>query len=153
MKEAVLRRSSSGEQGTFGTLEVDGKSFHSGELPWNNNASGKSCVPAGQYTVRWSPSAKYGEKYQLQDVPGRTSILIHSANYVGDEDKGWKAQVDGCVALGNQYGKLEGQFAVLDSGDAVREFEDLMGKEDFLLTIIDEWEEAGEPGAGNDRVS
>lgn len=100
MKTAVLLRKRTGDSGTFGELEIDGEKFKTGELPWRDNARGKSCVPAGEYLVEWDPSPKYGFKYELRDVPGRTVILIHSANFMGDEDKGLKAEVDGCIALG-----------------------------------------------------
>jgi len=148
MRKATLRRTEMGDAGTFGVLEVDGHTFHTGELPWRDNRKGKSCVPAGTYTVKWDPSPKYGFKYELFDVPGRTTILIHAANYVGDEDLGYKAQVDGCIALGSGVSELDGQMAVRGSKDTVKTFETLMRLEPFELEIIDEYLEAGEPGAG-----
>jgi len=146
VKKVVLRRQKMGDQGTFGVLEVDGLEFVTGELPWRDNARGKSCIPAGTYVVRWSPSGKYGMKYQLQAVPGRSHILIHAANHVGDEDKGLKAQVDGCLALGTEIGVLDGQMAVRNSKHSVATFEDHMGRQPFELTIVDEYLEAGNPG-------
>lgn len=143
MKEAILRRTSMGDAGTFGVLTVDGLSFHTGELPWRNNARGKSCVPAGEYLVRWMPSGKYGHKYQLQDVEGRDHILIHAANHVGDEDKGYKAQVDGCIALGSDIKQLDGQLAVRNSKNSVEAFEVHMDYQPFRLIIVDEYLEAG----------
>lgn len=144
MKRAVLRRTVMGNAGTFGILEIDGIEYKTGELPWRDNARGKSCIPAGTYQVRWSPSGKYGEKYQLQGVPGRSHILIHAANFVGDEDQGLKAQVDGCIALGSEISLLENQMAVRGSRDAVKEFEEMMGLEPFELEIRDEYLEAGD---------
>lgn len=145
MKRAVLRRLQMGDTGTFGTLEIDGHTFRTGELPWRDNASGKSCVPAGDYVVSWRPSGKYGHKYTLTDVPGRTHILIHAANFCGDEDLGYKAQVDGCIALGAGVSELDGQMAVRGSKDTVQAFETMMNYSDFELEIIDEYLEAGEP--------
>jgi len=146
MRKATLRRLRMGDAGTFGELEVDGHTFKTGELPWRNNARGKSCVPAGTYLVEWDPSPKYGHKYELRNVPGRTTILIHAANFVGDEDKGFQAEVDGCIALGSAISPIEGQMAVRGSRDAVEDFEKLMGLEPFTLEIIDEYLEAGDPG-------
>lgn len=143
MKQVTLRRTEMGNAGTFGVLEVDGLEFRTGELPWRDNARGKSCVPAGTYLVEWDPSPKYGYKYELRDVPGRTTILIHAANYVGDEDMGLKAQVDGCIALGQQVVLMEGQKALSQSRVSVQSFEDYMGHKPFELTIIDEYLEAG----------
>lgn len=147
MKRVTLRRTEMGDAGTFGVLIVDGKEFKTGELPWRDNKRGKSCVPAGIYRVSWQPSGKYGHKYELQGVKGRSDILIHAANLVGDEDLGYKAQVDGCIALGYSRGLVEKQPAVVRSRDAVKDFEDMMGLEDFELEIIDEYLEAGVPGS------
>lgn len=149
MLRATLRRTQMGDTGTFGVLEIDGKEFRTGELPWRSNKRGKSCIPAGVYLVQWDPSPKYGHKYELRNVKDRTTILIHAANYVGDEDKGLKAQVDGCIALGYDISPLEGQMALRKSRDAVEDFEKMMGLEDFELEIIDEYLEAGEPGPRN----
>lgn len=145
MKRAVLRRTEMGDAGTFGVLEIEGQTFQTGELPWRENRRGKSCVPAGVYRVSWQPSGKYGHKYELQGVPGRSDILIHAANLVGDEDLGYVAQVDGCIALGSTRGAIGAQKAVMGSKVAVARFEELMGLEDFELEIIDEYLEAGEP--------
>lgn len=145
MRTATLRRRKMGDAGTFGVLEVDGHEFKTGELPWRNNERMKSCVPAGRYLVEWDPSPKYGMKYELRNVPGRTTILIHAANHVGNVDKGLKAQVDGCIALGYEISPLEGQMAVRRSRDAVEDFEELMGQEPFWLEIIDEYLETGDP--------
>lgn len=144
MRKATLTRTKTGNAGTFGVLEIDGERFRTGELPWRDNARGKSCVPAGTYRVSWQPSGKYGKKYELQDVPGRSDILIHAANLVGDKDLGLKSEVDGCIALGLGKGFVNGQEAVVQSQDAVRAFEAYMGKEDFELTIVDQYEETGD---------
>lgn len=146
MKQVTLRRREMGDQGTFGELAIDGIDgiFHTGELPWRDNLTGKSCVPAGTYSVQWDESGKYGHKYHLRDVPGRTHILIHAANLVGNTDAGYEAQVDGCIALGGSRGEIDNQSAVLGSKVAVARFEDLMRQEPFRLTITDEWQEAGE---------
>lgn len=149
MKQVVLRRREMGDEGTFGVLEVDGLEFKTGELPWRDNARGKSCVPAGTYLVEWDPSPKYGMKYELRNVPDRTTILIHSANHVGDEDMGLKAQVDGCIALGSDISELEGQMAVRNSVKSVEKFEKYMDHKPFNLTIIDEYLEAGDPTSPN----
>ena len=147
MKQATLRRTEMGDAGTFGVLEVDGHTFHTGELPWRDNRRGKSCVPAGTYIVKWDPSPRFGHKYELFGVPGRTTILIHEANFVGDEDLGFQAEVDGCIALGSALGVIDGQQAVTGSKKAVKRFEELLAHEPFELTIIDEYLEAGEiPG-------
>ena len=149
MKKLTLLRKEMGDQGTFGELSVDGVIFYTGELPWRDNVRGKSCVRPGTYIVSWQPSAKFGHKYHLLNVPGRSDILIHAANFVGDEDLGYQAQVDGCIALGFAQDALDGQKAVVQSRAAVRQFEDALKSLDFQLTIIDEYLETGEPASGN----
>jgi hypothetical protein len=64
------------------------------ELPWKNNERRVSCIPAGTYIARKHTSPKFGASVHITNVPGRSEILIHPANYV--------SQLLGCVAVG-QY--------------------------------------------------
>ncbi len=135
-REAILERLESSDEGTFGRLTIDGKSFCTGELPWRDNAVGKSCIEQGSYLVRWTFSPKFNRKtYELLNVPGRTSIRIHPANFLGDEAEGLMSDVDGCIALGEHVGKLGMQKALLFSWKATHEFEEMMGKESFTIRI------------------
>lgn len=137
MRSAQLISDPSTDDGTFGVLTLDnGLAFHTGELPWKDNASGVSCIPAGTYRCEWINSPKHGECYQITGVHGRSMIEIHSANFMGDTSKGKHSQLLGCVALGKGLGELEGQMAVLQSKVAVREFEAEMQKEPFILSVI-----------------
>lgn len=145
MITAVLRRTKTGDTGTFGSLEVDGQTFVTGELPDRDNAPDLSSVPAGTYLCRWSESPRFGHVYQLQDVPGRSHVLIHSGNHCGDTAKGLKSDVEGCILLGSSKGLVGGQEAVVASRDALERFTALMAQQDFELTIVDEYKEAGDP--------
>lgn len=142
--KATLTRLESSAHGTFGILQLirsdaDGdwlESFYTGELPWLDNASGKSCVPTGTYKVKKTIWIKYNKPvYMLQDVPKRQGILIHSANFMGDREKGFKSQLYGCIALGEKLGVMEGQKALLVSSPAIRRFQEMMKWEDFELEI------------------
>ena len=136
MRTVTLVRTSAGDEGTFGMLMVDGGlTLHTLELPWRENLSGKSCVPPGTYVARWLESPKHGMCYHLVDVPGRSQVEIHSANWAGDVDKGFKCQLLGCIALGESVGVLEGQQAVLSSKDAVDAFNKEMAGDTFSLVI------------------
>lgn len=149
MKSVTLRRIRSNDSGTFGELVVDGQLFHTGELPWRDNARGLSSVPAGSYVChwRWSP-ARNRNLYGLLDVPGRSDIEIHVGNWCGDKTKGLLCNVDGCILLGLGFSNdLNGQPGVTSSGAAIDMFERLMGGEDFRLDIVDEYLEAGAPPA------
>lgn len=71
------------------------------ELPWQNNAQGVSCIPAGSYRLAFVPSPRYGRKmWRVLDVPKRTGVLIHTANFV--------RQLRGCIAPGVELGDIDG---------------------------------------------
>lgn len=142
MRTAILERIETSDYGTFGIFTLDdGTSWHSGELPWNDNEHGTSCIPAGTYRCTWINSPKHGECYQVLDVPGRSMIEIHSANFMGATSKGYACQLLGCIALGKSVGHLEGreQTALLQSRVAISEFENNMNQADFELTITDQF--------------
>lgn len=143
MRKATLTRSPSTDQGTFGRLVLDdGTAFHSLELPWRDNARGVSCIPAGSYLFRKVDSPKHGACYMGVDIPRRSAIEIHSANYAGDVRKGYRSDLMGCIALGKEVGPLwipgplKQQMCVLRSRVAIGEFEANTGLEDLHLTIV-----------------
>jgi len=140
----TLRRVDSGDQGVFGTLTAEGFRCFTGELPWRDNASLKSCVPSasyippGRYRVIWTPSPRLRKNtYRLLGVPNRSGILIHSSNLMGDRSLGYKAQLLGCISLGERIGFIAGQKALLISRPAVRRFEEVMQHKPFTLEVTD----------------
>ena len=81
---------------TIGRLFMNGKQLCvTLELPWKNNERRVSCIPTGKYKVIRRTSKKYGEHFYLTNVPGRTLILIHHANYVSD--------LLGCIGVGSDF--------------------------------------------------
>ncbi len=154
MRTATLRRKETGDTGTFGTLEFDGFKCLTGELPERGNAQMISCIPAGTYLCKWTYSPRHeAETYQIMDVPGRTGVRFDIANLMGDEAKGLESEVDGCVALGYGRGMVRGQAGIIASGDAIREFDRVLAGEDFELTIVDEYLEAGAPSDSGKGVA
>ena len=146
MITATLRRTKMGDSGTFGVLEVLGHTFLTGELPWRDNAQEISSIPAGAYVCQWTPSNRFKrETYQVMDVPGRTGVRFHPANLMGDSSLGYKAELNGCVALGSAMGVVDGQEAITGSRAAIKQFEELLAGQSFRLEISDEYLEAGEP--------
>jgi hypothetical protein len=132
-----LRRS---DQGTEGLLTTNGFHCKTLELPWRDNAQGISCIPAGdfpagEYDVEIRISNKYGRIYWVRNVVNRSYILIHSGNFGGDKNKGFKTHIMGCILLGKKSGYLGGQVAVLNSRVAVRQFMEHMEYESFKLNI------------------
>lgn len=134
--KVYLTRFDSSDQGTFGKLETRGFSCFTVELPWRDNKRGISCIPRGKYDVVWnySPSFKR-DMYLIKDVPGRSGIRVHSANFAGDEQKGYRKQLYGCIAPGEKVGILDEQKAVLLSRVATKKFEDHMERKPFTLVI------------------
>lgn len=136
MRKVTVNRTETGDDGTFGTLRTDsGFQCYTLELPDKNNNPGKSCIPPGTYQCEKRTSPKHGKCYYVLNVPGRTDIEIHSANWAGDTDKGLKCQLLGCLAPGRAIGELEGQKAVLSSRDALIGLECDLAGETFALTI------------------
>lgn len=138
MIKAKLTRVESSDQGTFGILEVLGKRFFTGELPDRDNRPNISRIPAGTYQCLWTFSPRFKRKMYLVDhVPNRAGVRQHAANLMGDKDKGYKAQLNGCIALGEKLGWIEGQKAILISAPAIYNFERLLNGQPFELEIVD----------------
>ena len=138
MRIAKLIRTKSSDQGTFGMFTAGSLRCFSGELPWRLNQQQVSCIPAGTYEAVWAYSPRLHKyTYRLKAVPNREGILIHSANLFGDRSLGWKAQLLGCISLGEQLGTIDKQQAILLSRPAVRRLEDGMDGEPFKLEVRD----------------
>jgi len=139
VKSAVLFREPSTDDGTFGVMTLDtGESFNALELPWRNNDNGLSCIPCGTYIFKWFNSPKHGWCYEAQNVPVRSHIQIHSANFAGDVKKGKKSELLGCIALGTSVGMMRGQNAVLGSVAAMKRFHALTKAEPIEIIITND---------------
>lgn len=125
------------DQGTRGKLHFNDFACHTLELPWKNNQRNMSCIPPGSYKCTTRISPKFGLTYWLLEVPNRSYILIHSGNWAGDVEKGFKSHVNGCILLGLQSGYLQGQWAVLNSRITVTKFMNIMDQQPFTLVIHD----------------
>lgn len=136
MKNVYLIRTSMSDQGTKGILITAGFNCKTLELPWRDNKPNISCIPPGEYIVTIRKSPKYGKIYWVTDVKGRSWILIHSGNYAGDVSKGFKTHVNGCILLGQKYGFLGEQLAVLNSRITLRRFMNFMKYKQFKLYIV-----------------
>lgn len=141
MKTVQILRNNSDLQGTPGVLQTSGFSCLTLELPWRDNISQLSCIPAGTYKCVWNYSPAFKRHmYQVLDVPKRSGIRIHSGTWAGAKDKGYKSHVLGCILLGKSFGKHLGQKAIFTSKVTVSAFENHMGHEPFLLEIVNLWE-------------
>lgn len=135
---AVIARRRFDDQGTPGIFVSPRFSCYTLELPWRDDAPQLSCIPAGVYDVVWSQSPRLRIfTYEILNVPGRGGIRIHSGNLAGDKSKGFLSDSLGCPLLGNAFGTLNGQRAVLVSRPAVTAFESAMQRKPFRLVIKD----------------
>jgi hypothetical protein len=150
MRFLIIQRTETSDLGTFGALTGEGLNLRTGELPWRDNARGKSCIPAGEYECRIKNSPKFGPNtYRLDGVHGRTEILIHRGNFCGDEDRGHHADVDGCILLGLDVGAVqlpeavraklgvEFQKGVMSSRRAMEQFMAVVQGEPITLQVVD----------------
>lgn len=137
MREFVLVRQPSTLQGTKGSFSGDGFSCLSLELPWMENKNGISCIPApGKYLCKFTYSPRYKRNmYVLQSVKGRSGIRIHSASFAGSVAHGYRADLLGCIALGNKFIKAGEQEIIIGSRATIAKFERFMGGKDFILEI------------------
>ncbi|MHA1379295.1 MAG: DUF5675 family protein [Candidatus Helarchaeota archaeon] len=103
------------DQGTIGVLLIDKIAFCATLEPEDlNNQENISCIPEGSYICERVNSPKYGNTFEVKNVPNRNHILIHSGN---TED-----HTMGCILLGQYFGKLRGSRAVLNSGATFKRF-------------------------------
>lgn len=121
------------KEGTFGVMTLeDGAVFATVERPWLDNKPGISCIPEGVYrlALRVSPIIqrtthdKYQRGWEVTDVPKRSMIMIHIANFVHE--------LQGCIGVGLRHGFIGVLYGVQSSAVA---FDRLMSR----LATRDEW--------------
>ena len=125
------------EEGTFGKLIFpDGWWCYTVERPWLDNKPMVSCIPDGVYSLglRYSPTVsritrgRYSEGWEIQDVPGRTFIMVHPAN--------WPTDLNGCVGVGRDYTELMGRDGKMHKAvtDSQKVFDEVMEKMELRST-------------------
>lgn len=133
MREIWLKRFPSTAHGTLGKLFLpSGRELCTVEPPWQNNQPNISCIPKGRYRVRRDQLGRH-RYYQVVDVPGRSAIELHPANYFINPNTG-KQELEGCIAPGLAFNPTA-TAGVIQSRDACDVLLDEMGNEDFYLTI------------------
>lgn len=132
-----LERLDASDHGTFGRIALDGFACFTGELPDRGNAPAVSSILRGVYQCLWTFSPAFKKHlYLVAGVPGRSGVRIHGANLMGDASRGFKSQLQGCIALGERLGTFDGQKGLLVSVPAVRRFETYLRREPFELEIV-----------------
>lgn len=126
----TINRTHHREDGTFGTLDIDGLPIClTLERKWQNNEKGVSCIPAGSYLAKRIQSPKFGNTFEVTSVPSRANILIHWGNIDMDSQ--------GCILLGESFNIWKtGQCSVASSKIAFAEFcQRLEHVDSFILEI------------------
>ena len=85
------------DKSTIGKLFLNGEMFcYTLELPYLDNQRSISCIPAGEYKVRLRTAKESSTRDYLhllvQDVEGRSYILVHIGNFPKD--------TKGCILVG-----------------------------------------------------
>lgn len=140
MRAFTLDRGPNNDDGTFGILSDENMNplFVTFEEGQRGNRKGISAIPPGLYKVRRFSSEKHPNSWQVLNVPGRNSILIHVINTEKD--------TEGCIGLGmefgfiqakdDQSGDVEKQPAILRSTEAMKRFNAmLINESEFTLAI------------------
>ena len=106
--------------GTLCILGEDNPVWHTLELPNLDNQKNKSCIPEVCYEVKPYSSKNYPNVWELQNVHGRTNILIHVGNFTSN--------TEGCILIGTGAGYMRDEKAVTNSRVAI---EQLREKTDY----------------------
>lgn len=97
------------------------------ELPDRSNKPCVSCIPAGAYICKRFQSSKFGNTFEICNVPDRQGILFHVGNT-------WKS-TKGCIILG-KYVNLNQEY-LCESKEAFNEFmQALKDVKEFNLEIL-----------------
>jgi len=123
-----------GEKGVNGTLYLhDQRVCYTIELPWKKNQQQVSCIPEGSYLVLKRYSKRFGWHLHVQDVPGRSMILIHPANNAKKELRGCIAPVTSITGEGTGTASVKAMQQLM-----LRVKKAISKKETLLLTISTE---------------
>lgn len=68
------------------------------EEEWQDNLPFISCIPADTYICKRVQSPKFGNTFEVMDVPGRTHVLFHALN----TEEG----TQGCIGVTRRLGVL-----------------------------------------------
>lgn len=105
----IILESMSYDDCTMGRMWCKGFQCFTLELPWLNNLTSISCIPAGVYDYFFRESPSNGNVLELKDVPNRTYIQIHAGNY--------RRHTEGCILVGDRFMFIDGD-SVPDVGNS-----------------------------------
>jgi len=126
--------------GTNGILNLNEEAYpfcYTIELPWKGNQRNISCIPPGTYKLRKRFSKKFKWHLYVQDVPGRSLILLHPANDAQRELQGCIAPVTTLTGVG------KGNFSQQAFQKLVQKVYEAIRANETILLIIDPAVKAG----------
>ena len=143
MKKLLIKRfKDDGKQTQGRAILFDGDKqildFVTLEPPWLNNERGKSCIPAGIYTVKPRHSPKYNNHFIIEGTAPREWVLLHIGNYMASKNpKTGTPDSTGCILVGNAFVDLnrDGLLDISASGMTIKKLLRL-APEGFTLEII-----------------
>lgn len=126
----LLRVGQSG-RGTFGVLRFGAVAFAlTLERPWDNNQPNRSCIPPGRYRCQRVRSPKFGNTFEVTNVPERSHILFHSGNTLED--------THGCILVGEEFSGTWDKPTLASSQRGFTEFLNLLdGVNAFELNVLE----------------
>ena len=127
----ALVRVGQSERGTFGVLRHGQIPFAvTLEEPWLDNERLVSCIPAGHYVCERVQSPKFGNTFEVTQVPGRSHILFHKGNTLDD--------TQGCILVAEEFSGTFDHPMIVSSERGFGEFLSLLeGRKNFSLVITD----------------
>lgn len=103
------------DRGTFGVLRAHDVPFAlTLEPPWKDNAPNESCIPTGHYICRRVRSPKFGDTFEVTQVPNRSHILFHKGNTLED--------TAGCILIAEEFSGTFDQPMLASSERGFSEF-------------------------------
>lgn len=138
MKRVHIARMFETPNAVFGRLTVigyDGEFLmrcYTVERPWEGNRPNVSCIPTGTYRAKLGTFKGKYANYELQDVPGRSAIEFHIANFA--------SELEGCIAPGRyiDYDAVKKELGVFSSRNAFQAVMTFLNYEPEVEFVV-EW--------------
>ena len=139
-------RTEAAQGATVGQLLVGDRTFYTIELPWLDNETDESCVPAGTYSLIPYLSPTHGQTWRLHnptlgvwgqsDIPPtvmRTEIELHAMNFARESEGCIGVGLTGDDMLDSETGQIEP--AVQNSVAAIAQLRQLLLPEGLDNTL------------------
>ena len=124
---ALLRRFAYLESGTLGRLTMGNWGCFTIERPWKDNQPNVSCIPEGVYACQPFSGERFKDVIQIMDVPHRSYILFHVANFPHD--------IEGCIGVGDRFVSDALEPAVYNSKKTMAQLMDIFNGHEQRMSL------------------